>query len=307
MTTSSPGIPVPSDFSYLLRTIAINILSWSLFVVCDSTNKWLIGYYPVIQIIAINTFLGCLLTGGLIFFRHGAKAFITPKLKFHLARGVCFVVSSYCGINALMRIQLADFYGIVFLTPLMIALLAHFILKEKIGVHRAAAIVVGFCGVMVITGAHFHDFNIGYVFSIIAAMSTSISAIFLRKTGKEKTPIIFGFYLFLVAALVFVPLSVPAFVMPHLGHIPVFLGTVLILLVAFTAYAVSYSRVNEAALLAPFHYTQIVWGTLIGFFVFHDVPEPATIAGASIIIGAGLYLVWREHVRHARHTPDSPA
>ena len=90
----------------------------------------------------------------------------------------------------------------------MIALLAHFLLKEQIGVHRIAAILVGFIGVLIITGGHAGDFNIGYLFAVLGATCTSFSAILVRKIGKERVQSIFAFYLFLTGAVFFVPMAV---------------------------------------------------------------------------------------------------
>jgi S-adenosylmethionine uptake transporter len=289
-----------------MKIIGLNITAWALFVVCDTINKYLAGHYHVLQLTATATVIGTVLTSALIYKKFGKAGFHTDKWKFHVGRGVCYVASSFFGLNAIARIPLADFYGIVFLSPLMIALLAHFVLKEKIGPHRIAAILVGFCGVLVITGAHFNDFNIGYIYAVIGATATSASAILVRKIGKEKVPSIYAFYLFLTGAVCFTPLAVPHMVMPRLADLPLFAIFTPLALVALVTYAVSFSRATETALIAPFHYTQIVWGSLIGFFLFHETPGPATIAGATIIIGAGLYLIWREHYRHVKHIPDSP-
>jgi S-adenosylmethionine uptake transporter len=302
----SPASLPASSFTDLLHTIGLNMTAWALFVVCDTINKWLSGHYPVLQINATSALIGLVMTTVWIAARYGMKGFLSKKWKYHVARGICYIVSSFCGVMAVSRIPLADFYGIVFLSPLLIALLAHFILKEQIGPHRIAAILIGFGGVLIITGAHIGDFNIGYLCAMAGAVATSFSGIFVRKIGKEKAPSIFAFYLFLVASCVFVPAALPHFVMPSLAHVPLFLAIPPLALVALVTYAVSFSRVSETALIAPFHYTQMIWGSVIGYVIFGDIPGPATMAGASVIIGAGLYLIWREHYRHVKHPPNPP-
>ena len=59
-------------------------------------------------------------------------------------------------------------------------------------------------------------------------------------------------------------------------------------------------RLAPASVLAPFMYTQLVWATAFGYFVFGDVPNRWTLAGAAIVVASGLYLLHRERVRGAR-------
>ncbi|HEX2752247.1 MAG TPA: DMT family transporter, partial [Alphaproteobacteria bacterium] len=55
-----------------------------------------------------------------------------------------------------------------------------------------------------------------------------------------------------------------------------------------------FQTAPSASTVAPYHYSQMVWGALLGYFIFDEVPEKSTMMGAAVIIGAGLYLIWRE-------------
>lgn len=263
-------------------------------------SKWLAGAYSAYQILAISGLTGVFLAGGWILTRHGWRKFYTPKWKWYVLRSLAQTGSSFLVIKSLSLIPMADFYGIIFLTPMVTTLLATVFLKEKIGIYRIGAIIVGFIGVMIIAGPAFTSQNAGYLYALIAVGFASTGGIFIRKIGREDIPVRYAFFPFLACALIFIPLSLQQGIkMPETT-----LDASLLLLFAPVAllgllgYSTGFSRARDTALIAPFHYTQMIWGALLGYIIFHDVPPLTTFAGAGLIILAGLLVIWREHVHH---------
>lgn len=264
-------------------------------------SKWLVGRYAPFEILAISGVIGTIISALWILIQNGSGGFFTPKWKWYMARGFVQCLSSICAIEALSRIPLADFYGIVFLTPMTTALLATFILGERIGIYRIFAIIFGFFGVLIIAGPSFESHNIGYAITLGTVLCASTSAILIRKIGHEPIPQRYVFFPFIICATVFLPLClIKGFTMPD--NIPDMFGLILyapIAMIGVLGYSMGFGRARDTALIAPFHYTQMIWGVLIGYFIFNDIPSINTLVGSVIITLAGAVIIWRERVHHA--------
>lgn len=294
MTDSSP------DFHTTLKLILIAVAAWSCFVLTDTISKWLAQDFPVPQIIWISSLVGALVTGGLIVRTHGLRGLIPDNRKWHLVRTISVSATAFLVVSALAHIPLADFYGIVFLSPLVIALFAHIFLGEKAGLHRMIAIVVGFCGVLVLAGPQFHTFNVGLLFAFGAMIAISINALVMRKIRDEPVLLRLAFYPLILNTIIHLPLMAmdPNTAWPDTGSWLLLILITPLMLAALVGHSYAFAKAPEAAIIAPFHYTQMILGVILGFILFGDIPSTATITGSGIIIVAGLYMIWREHIHH---------
>lgn len=290
----------PSPFRASLDAILLACGGWALYCVCDAISKWLVQGYSPFEILIFSCGIGTILSGAWILARHGWRGFLTPKWKWYVPRGIVQAGSSACSITALSTIPLSDFYGIVFLTPMVTTLLAVLFLGERIGLHRICAIIVGFIGVLVIAGPSFSSGNIGYLFACGTTLFGSLSAIMIRKIGHEPVVMRFAFYPFAVGVVAYTPLLLMAgFKVPASGlDLSLLCLYSPVALVGLLGYSSGFSRARDTAVVAPFHYTQMIWGSLFGYFIFHHVPAWTTFAGAVLIIAGGLMVIWREHVQH---------
>lgn len=275
---------------------------WFFFSVLDAFTKLYTQEYSVIQLLAMSSTVGTTLSGSWILYKYGWRGFITPNWKLFFIRGLMILFGAYCTLSAISRISLSDFYGIVFMSPFIITILSALLLKEKIGLHRILALIGGFIGVLVLIGPHLESEFTGMLFAFAGMTSASIAAIVIRKIGREKVTTLFAFVPFLSNVLVYPALMVT---LPGNIHIPdnpwMLIGPLMMGALAFAGfmfYSYGLTRASETAVVAPFHYTQMIWGVLFGFFMFRDVPSINTIIGSAVILSAGLYLLWREYVQH---------
>lgn len=291
-----------NSFRSSIDAILFACTGWFLFCLCDAISKTLITRYSVFEILAIGSTIGAVLSALWILRYHGLAGFSTPKLKWYMARGLMQTISSACSIKALLTLPLADFYGVIFLIPMVTTLFATLFLKESIGLHRIVAIGVGFMGVLVITGPSFSEPNPGYLFALGSVAASSMTAIFIRKIGRETIPARFTFYPLAVSSLIYLPLaSFTGFTMPQsLGDLSMLIVFAPLSLAGILCYSTGFSRARETAVVAPFHYTQMIWGAILGFTLFGDVPEMTTVIGSAIITGAGGMIIWRERVHHVQ-------
>lgn len=267
----------------------------------DACTKGLANDYPLVQLIGISSIVGTILSGGLILQRYGWRGFITPNWKLFVLRGALVTIISWLIVTALSQITLADFYGIIFMMPFLTTLLSTLILKEKIGLHRIIAMGVGFIGVIILAGPRLDSEPIGLMCAFIAMIMSSFVTIIIRKIGREPVTTLFAFAPFAANALIYGPLMfLPGnFVMPT-ASLDILAFSLLGFLGfgGFILYSIGFTRATATAIIAPFHYSQMIWGVLLGYILFKDIPTLTTIAGSIIIFSAGLYLLWREYVHH---------
>lgn len=291
-----------STFRHSLAAVALACLGWFMFSLCDTTTKALSGSLPVIEIIAINNTIGAILCGGWILARHGWRGFINPKWKLYILRGIVGFTAGMIIINSLKLIPLSDFYGIIFLNPMAVTLLAAIFLHERIGIYRISAIIIGFAGVLVIAGPAFESGNIGYLLALVAVLFTSTNAILIRKIGQEKIKAHYAFFPMAVNAAIAMPLTLIDMEIPRDGGV---IGLLVLLpvlsIMGLLTFTAGLSRARDTSVVMPFHYTQMIWGALLGILVFGDVPTVSTVAGSVIIMAAGLIVIWREHVHHVQN------
>jgi S-adenosylmethionine uptake transporter len=277
-----------------MPAILIAIWGWSAFAIADTISKYLTLNYPVHQIIFMSSAVGSVATFLWIWKQHGLKGFITKKWKWHLVRAFCVSSTAIVIVNALARIPLADFYGIIFLSPMLTALFSSLLLGENVHKSTIISIVVGFIGVLILAGPTFQTFNIGIIFAIIGAFAVAINAIIIRKIGEEKTPSLFAFYPFLANTLIYGPYTFITYQTIEAQDWLLFLSLPPVVILGMVALSIGYMKAPSASVIAPFHYTQVLWGVTLGYLLFNDIPSITTLIGASIIIFAGLFLIIKE-------------
>ncbi|MFA4994474.1 MAG: DMT family transporter [Bdellovibrionales bacterium] len=212
--------------------------------------------------------------------------------------GLCQLTSFICWALALPLLPLANIYIVSFLTPMVVACMAAVFLKESFGWARAGVIVSGFVGVVVAVNPSnlFQSLDAGlpYVF-LFGNMLASAAQMFLLRAVAEKEKnestafysraIMAGGGLLFCLILGFVPIKPWVFLAICGSGVIGGLGWVLL--------AEAY-KCASAAVVAPFQYSQIIWGALIGYLFWADVPDVHLVCGAVIIIVSGLLLVRHE-------------
>ena len=290
----------PHTFKSTLQAMAFAAAGYSFFAFGDVILKWLTKSYGVSEILFFVGVMGAILTGAIIVRQRGWRGLSSAHLRWHALRTLCAVLSTFFVVHAFSLIPMTDLYGIVFLSPLVIAVMSHFFLGERIGWHRIAAIIAGFCGVIVLAGPQFESHNMGIIYALMSVLFIACGGIAVRKSRTEKNFLLYALYPLLGNALFNLPLMLPGFKTPAPGDLMLIFILIVFSTIGTLFYARGFSRAHTTAVVAPFHYIQMLWGVLFGLVFFGDVPAPTTLAGAAIIIGAGLYLVWREHVHHSR-------
>jgi drug/metabolite transporter (DMT)-like permease len=175
------------------------------------------------------------------------------------------------------------------------------LLSEPVGWRRWISIAVGFAGVMVIIRPGFDGFS---VYSIWALGCVIFCA--ARDLATKRVPVEIPSFLVSTATAAGVTVAGALLIEPLGGWVSPPAATVGMLALAAVLLVVGYQfiimamREGEISFVAPFRYTALLWAILFGYLVFGDVPDTAMIVGSVVIVGSGLYMLYRERIRGRR-------
>ena len=228
----------------------------------------------------------------------------TGRYLAHVQRGLSQFGSMTCMFLALRVLSLGSAVAIGFSAPLFTTLLSIVVLKERVGIHRWSALVVGFIGVLVVTHPGAGTLTLGALFALANAVLISSVAIAIRRmslTESTETLTLYQMAVITVCTMFLLPFG---FTMPAwtdaLGLACAGIGNG----IAQYWWTRSLSLAPPSAVV-PFNYLSLVWATTLGFAIWGDVPTPALFAGSAIVVASGLYILWRETFRrkHPRPAP----
>ncbi len=269
------------------------LISFGIYATHDVFIKQLGGGYSPFQIL----FFGALLSFPFItiFMISDAKpGTLRPAHPWWLAlRSIASTLSAVSAFYAFGSLPLSEAYALLFATPLVITVLAIPILGETVGPRRWVAVIVGLMGVLVVVQPGQTDLQLGHAVALLAAFFAALGSIVVRKIASEERSIVMVLYptmtnlLLAAVVLPFVYVDMP---IQDLGLMAIvaalgLLGTGFLV--------VAYTR-GDAIVVAPTHYSQIIWAVIYGALFFGEYPETNTYIGTGIIILSGIYILRRE-------------
>jgi drug/metabolite transporter (DMT)-like permease len=222
----------------------------------------------------------------------------TRRPLLQAGRSMLLLGSTALNFFALQHLQLAETISIQFATPLLVALLAGPILGEWIGPRRLAAVAIGFVGVLIITKPGAEGLHPAVLLSVAGAVCYALYGISTRLLAAADSSATTMTYSGLAGVLLLTP-ALPLFWgTPSLPVAGVLLATGVFGALGHWLLILAHARA-PAPVLAPFIYTQLIWMTLLGYFLFGEVPDAGTLAGGTVVVASGLYLLARERARGA--------
>jgi len=307
VTESTPSHPsLPDTPRHRLVAILLVMGAAFAFTIIDAGAKWLSPRVGLVETIWLRYLSGFVLTALFLnpLTSPGVLSSGKPKLQF--LRGALLMGATVFNFIALQHLQLAQTVSIGFLAPLTVSLLAGPILGEWAGPRRTVAIFVGFFGVLVITRPGFGAVHPVIVFSLMGMLSYAGVLLMTRWLSAADSPETTMFYSALFGAVALAPVAIPLWQTPQ-----TVLDWVVIFLIGLGGAGghwmlIQAQRRAEAPVLAPFLYTQVIWMTLSGYFIFGDIPDRWTVIGGSIVVASGLYLLHRERIRTLERRRQTP-
>jgi drug/metabolite transporter (DMT)-like permease len=301
----------------VVKAVLLKVISTLLFSIMGALVRSLGDAVPLGQVVFFRSAFAALPVVVIYAWRRELRAALyTNRLGGQFTRGTLGAAGMFLNFAALARLPLADVTAILFASPLITVALAAVFLKERVRVYRWAAVGVGLFGVVAMLMPHLSvgaavtaAAAIGALCAATAAFTNAGAVIQTRRLTdtESNSSIVFYFSVFCtLAGLLTLPFGWIVPTLPQLAAL-VMVGVIggishLILTESF--------RFAPASVIAPFDYVSMLWAFMLGYILFGELPDRYTIGGAVAVIGAGLFVIWRERrlgLKRAREKAGGPA
>lgn len=233
------------------------------------------------------------------------------ELGLHLMRSFSISVATICFFTAIQVMPIADALAIFFVMPLIVTLLAPWVLGESVGWRRLAAVAVGLIGAIIIIQPGHALFGARALLPLVTAISFSFYLMFTRRLARVGSEMhkgggvsaitmqfysgLFGSLIMLAVIILMQPFDISMFAI----SVPEPWQWRQLILVGFLAavghmVVTSAFKYADASILAPFQYVELISAALLGWWLFNDIPSITTWIGTSILVASGLYIFHRE-------------
>ncbi len=286
-----------------LHGIAFKVGSVLVFIVMSSLIKTTTGHIPAGEAVFFRSFFAIpVIVGWLALRRELSTGFRAHNPISHFWRGLVGTLAMGLGFAGLGYLPLPEVTAIGYASPLLVVIFAAMFLGEEVRLFRISAVALGLTGVLIVlsprltviggdTASHREAF--GAILVLGGAFCAALAQVFVRKlVNTEKTAAIVFYFSLTSTLLSFVTLPF-GWVVPSTTEAITLVSAGLLGGVGQILLTSSY-READASLIAPFDYASMIFALLIGYFVFSEVPTLTMLAGAALVITAGILIIWRE-------------
>jgi S-adenosylmethionine uptake transporter len=311
---SAKAVKGRNDVSFGLGLMVIAVLISPLI---DIFAKLAITTVPSAEITAVRFVLQVIFILPIVILRGTLLDLTWKKTGLHMLRGGLLVVTMLSFITTLKAMEVADAIAIFFVEPIILTILGSIFLKETIGWRRYTACAVGFLGALLVIQPSMQEVGWIALLPIVSAFGLAVFLLVTRLVAQNEDPwsmqfhagiwgaVFCGILLYIgdgTGSEIFDP------VMPDRIAGLYLLGVGVTATISGVLGVYAY-RAAPASVLAPLQYLEIVSATIFGWLVFGDLPDALKWLGIAIIIGSGLYIIWRERRvnKTASIAPVSPA
>ncbi|WP_424831567.1 DMT family transporter [Ruegeria sp.] len=274
--------------------------SMMAFTMNDAVVKFVLQDLPLFQLIAMRGVLATLLV--YLLARHLGTLHLNFSRhdKWLVAfRSLAELTATFFFLAALKHMLLANVTAVLQALPLTVTLGAVLLFKERIGWRRMVAIAMGFAGMLLIVRPGPEGFSIYSIFALIAVLSYTARDMATRRMSADVPSMVVtlatSLSVTVAAAIVsvfegWVPVS------PETGGLVA--GAAVFVMMGYV-FSVMVMRVGEVGFVAPFRYSSLLWALGLGWLVFGDWPDDVTMLGAALVVGGGLFTLFRERAAQA--------
>ena len=275
------------------RGILCMLAATVLFSGASAASKWLVGIYPVGEVLCLRSLASFVAGASIISPVSGLSVFATHRPRDHLARGLSQSISQLCLLLAFSLMPLAGAVAINFSAPLFAALVSIIWLKEPAGYIRGGALLIGFVGVLIVTNPGTNSLTLGALFALTNAVMYGTVTVAVR--GMTRTESANTLVMWQLAVLAFFH----SFLLFFGWRWPTPMDGVMLFGTGFTNavgqwFWTKSLQLAPAPAVTPFYYLMLVWAVMFGFIIWGEVPSVSLIVGSAIVVSTGLFLFLRE-------------
>ena len=277
-----------------MKAIILNLSAWVMLPIMDGFAKYLSSTLPVLQITWSRYFFTIVITLPIMLFFFRKNLTWTEQPKLQLIRGLLLFCANILFFYSISIIPLAKALTLAFIAPLIVTALSPFLLGEKVGYKRWAAVITGFIGSLIVIRPGFVELNLASIAALGTGVLYGFYLIITRKLHDSDNPLLTLLLTGIVGAVL------GSLIMPTVWVSPTITEWYMMFAIGFFAslghlFIILSLRYADASKLAPFGYFEIVTSIIIGYYFFNHFPDSWTFLGLFIIISSGIYIFRREH------------
>ncbi|MBR0670948.1 DMT family transporter [Neoroseomonas soli] len=279
------------------RGIILVLLASATFAIAAACAKGVGPAIPVAEVILFRNLFALPALLPVVLAAGGTEALVTRNPMSHAARTLFGMMGMVGAFYGYVHLPLATVTALGFTMPLFLTVLSVPLLGETVGWRRGIAVVIGFLGVlmMVRPGSDgMQGEGLAVLLCLLGAVGWALAMITIRRMGEAGENSVAIVFWFAAGSAVLAGIAaVPVWVWPNGWQWALLIGIGLVSALAQVLMTDAY-RSGETTLLAPFEYAGIVWTTALGAFVWAELPDGWDFAGIAVLVGAGLYIWYRE-------------
>jgi drug/metabolite transporter (DMT)-like permease len=269
----------------------ISLGGYVFMVSMDSVIKVLGSHYPILQLLFLNAFFSLIPLTFFVIKNHNIAFFKNQHYGFQTIRGLVHSLGFLLVLMGVIKLPLSVVYPVLFSSPLMLLVLSHFYLSDNINLVRIVAILLGFCGV-IISAEPFGSGSVSLVGVLLVfggAFCIALTNLITRKFMHLSSSFEASFFSMIISVIVFLFAMKFEFVYMTINHLAlsVFGGIIAGLGITAIVYG---SRMLPASIYGMTSYFQLIYGVVLGWFVFQQLPTIFNYIGIVFVIIAGLLL-----------------
>ena len=270
--------------------ILFGILAYLSFSVLDATQKTLILYHSIFQLLLVKYFFVLFLSLIESKRKNNSSFYKSKNIKLQIFRSLLSVIESGCFVLSFKYLSLANAHSIGSLAPVIVVALSAIILKEKVSPKTWVAIFIGFIGVLIIVRPTSSIFDLKALLPLVAAFMLGLYQVVTKKVSEHDSNETSLFYTSIIgltimsflASSFWSPISSSSYIM--------FLAIGIFFSLGLYLQIIALSKAR-ASIIQPFHYTLIFWAIILGYIFYDDVPDMFTVLGAIIITCSGIFVL----------------
>ena len=276
----------------VLKGIGLMLLGMSTVPFLDIFAKLLSEDYSVMQVTWMRFFFHAFWLLPIIFWQKVKWRRMPENPGLQFLRGLMLTMATLFFFAAIKSNPIPNALTLLFISPLIVAILSPFILGERFDLYIGVGVSIGFLGVVVVLQPNSEQFQPSLLLAVIAGVCYALYIIFTKKLSFRAPPVLTLFYSAMVGILIMTPLAISSWTAPDLR------GFLLGGAMGFFAAASHFMIIKafefaSASELSPFNYFEIVGAIILSYLVFGFMPNFQALLGLVIIIGSGLYVSWR--------------
>lgn len=293
MSETKPRMP-SRRYSINARAAGIMSLAMAAFVANDATMKVIAAGLPMLQALALRNAMVTLVfaglaaaTGALRHWRSLAEPLVWGRAGTETSGALLYLL-------ALPHVALTVAVALNMATPLIILPLAVLFLHERLGWQRLLAVLAGFAGVLLMLRPANGGFDGWTLLSALSALFFAARDVMTRRIPARVPTLLVAVTMAAVVAVIALVWTTWEGWVPMTGAQWIAVGGSSALVAVGYYLVIVAMRVGDVSLTGAFRYTAVPWGAVLGYLLWDELPDAVSVAGVALILGAGLYALWRE-------------